>query len=64
MLFIDQQVDEVAQREEQLQRSYVELLDERDRLHALLHPGGGEGEGEGAGEDEAAEAAAAVAMES
>lgn len=54
----------MAQREEQLQRSYVELLDERDLLHALLHPGGGDGDGDGAGKEAAAEAAAAVAMES
>lgn len=45
----------MAQREEQLQRSYVELLDERDRLHALLHGGDG---GEAAADD------AGAAMES
>ena len=30
------EVDDVSKREEQLQASYVELLDERDRLHALM----------------------------
>lgn len=30
------QVEDVSKREEQLQASYVELLDERDQLHALL----------------------------
>ena len=38
------QVDDVEKREEQLQRSYVELLDERDRLHALVY-GTTEGDG-------------------
>lgn len=38
------QVDDVEKREEQLQASYLELLDERDRLYALVHP---EAEGNG-----------------
>ena len=29
-------MNDVSKREEQLQVSYVELLDERDRLHGLL----------------------------
>jgi pre-mRNA-splicing factor CDC5/CEF1 len=39
---VNAQADSVAKREEQLQLSYVELLDERDRLFGVLH--GHEGE--------------------
>ncbi len=38
----------MEKREEQLQKSYVELLDERDRLHALLYGADGGEAGEGA----------------
>jgi hypothetical protein len=42
-------VDEVEKREEQLQLSYVELLDERDRLHTLLYGSAEGGEGDNGG---------------
>lgn len=42
----------MEKREEQLQRSYVELLDERDRLHALVYGNEGDGGAVAAGEQE------------